>query len=137
MLYAGCKTPFPKRPNAVMEMSIATVQKEIGELQHIVDEKEASRNVGNGPQEREETIRIKIVASTCRSWGRCPPVLGMVALRGVLALSASWASGRFSGRRPWMRRVLREPPCTPAPWATDGTQVAALSSSRALREHLR
>ena len=87
-----------------MEMSIATDQKEIGELQHIVDEKEASRNVGNGPQEREETIRIKIVASTCRSWGRCPPVLGMVALRGVLALSASWASGRFSGRRP--RRLL-------------------------------
>ena len=39
MLYAGCKTPVPKRPNAVMEMSIATVQREIGELQHKVDEK--------------------------------------------------------------------------------------------------
>ena len=82
--YAGCKTPVPKRPNAVMEMYIATVQKEIGELQHKVDEKEAIRNVGNGPQEREETIRIESVASTCRS------VLGMVALRGLLALSAPW-----------------------------------------------
>ena len=69
-----------------MEMSIATVQKEIGELQHKVDEKEASLNVGNGPQEREETLRIKNVASTCRSWGRCPPVLGMVALRGPRGL---------------------------------------------------
>ena len=36
-----------------------------------------------------------------------------------------------------MRRVLREPRCTLAPKATDGTQIAALSSSRALREHLR
>ena len=53
-----------KRSNAVVEMSIATVQKEIGELQHKVDEEEASRNVGNDPQEREESIRIKSVAST-------------------------------------------------------------------------
>ena len=71
MSYAGCKTPVPKRPNAVMEMSVATVQKEIGELQHKVDEKEASRNLGNGPQEREETIRIKNVAALRLACARC------------------------------------------------------------------
>ena len=102
-----------------------------------VEDEEASKNVGNVSREREDTVCVKNEESTCWSLGRCPPVLGMVALRGVLALSAPLASGRFSGRRPWMRRVLREPPCTPAPWATDGTQVAALSSSRALREHSR
>ena len=94
-------------------------------------------HIGEGLQEREDIDRVSIVASACRSWGRCPPVLEMVARRAVLALSAQWGSGRFSGRRPWMRRVLRERPCTSASWATDGTRVAALSSSRALREHSR
>ena len=99
----------------------------VGEHRLIVEDEDASRNVGNVSREREDTVCVKNVESTCWSLGCCPPVLRMVALRGVLALSA--ASGRFSGRRSWMRLVLCEPPCT------DGTQVAALSS--ALREHLR
>ena len=37
---------------------------------------------GEGPQEREDTDGVKNEASACRSLGRCPPVLGMVALRG-------------------------------------------------------
>ena len=107
----------------------------VGEHRLTVEEEDASRNVGNVNRERDDTVCVKSAESTWRSLGRCPPVLGMVALRGVLALSAPWASGRFSGQRPWTRRVLREPPCTPAPWATDGTRVAALTSWRALREH--
>ena len=58
---------------------------------HPEEEVQADRNHDVEHQEREDTIRIKSVASTCRSLGRRPPVLGMVALRGVLAVSAPWA----------------------------------------------
>ena len=89
------------------------------------------RHKGKGSQERVLAVRIKSVASTCRSWGRCPPVLGMVALRGMLTPSA-----------PWIWTVHRSPPsavaarsvsqCSHAPWAIDGTRVVAPSSSGAL-----
>ena len=65
MSYAGCKTLVPKRPNAVMEMSIATVQKEIRELQHKVDEKEASRNVGTLPASSGDGRPARVARIVC------------------------------------------------------------------------
>ena len=66
------------------------------------------RHKGKGSQERVLAVRIKSVASTCRSWGRCPPVLGMVALRGMLTPSA--------------------------PWDLDGSQIASLGGCCSLSE---
>ena len=102
-----------------------------GVHRHIVEEEDASRNVGNLNREREHTVRIKSVASACRSLGRCPPVPGMVALRGY---SHCLPRGLWPvlGRRPLTRCVLREQGCSSAP---DGTRIAALTSCRALREH--
>ena len=86
-------------------MEVGERKNNVGELQHKEEEEEASQNVGNGPQEREDSNRIKSVATTCRSW-RCPPVLEMVALRGLLSLSAPWA---LDGSRVAAHEVLLAP----------------------------
>ena len=54
----------------------------VGEHRHRVEDEDASRNVGNVNREREDTVRLKSVASSCRSLGRCLPVLGIVAGEG-------------------------------------------------------
>ena len=130
MLYAGCKTPVPKRPNAVMEMSIATVQKDIGELQHKVDEKEASRNVGNCHHEREETIRssvhLPVMETLPASSGDGRPARGTrtVCLVGFWSVLGSVAARSMSQ-------------CSHAPWAIDGTRVVpSPPPERLLEEYL-
>ena len=65
----------------LVEMSVATVQKEIGENSSTKQMMtNASRNVSNGPQEREEIIRIKKSSVHL-------PVMGVVARQfwGLLA----------------------------------------------------
>ena len=54
------------------------------------------------------TDRLKSVGSACRFWGRGPPVLGWSPCEGFSLCQPSWASGRFSGRRPRSCCTLRE-----------------------------
>ena len=82
-----CRTRVETPDEGSREQETADV---VGEDRLIVEDEDASKNVGNVSREREDTVCVKNVESTCRSLGRCPPVLGMVALRGVLALSAPW-----------------------------------------------
>ena len=58
-------------------------RQELGRTKKSKEANPEQKHLGEGAQEREDTDRVKSVASACQSLGRCPPVLGMVALRGV------------------------------------------------------
>ena len=93
------------------------VRKHVGHNKDTNEEVVDRIHMGEGPQEREANDRVESVASACRSLGRSPPVLGMVARRGVphclprgLLVGSRVAPGRVARSVSYLAPLHRGPP---------------------------